>query len=455
MTAQVFNSQPITIISCEEYGHVWVDPASLIGASRELILDSDVDGRNAFSVDFFKGKMRVRASSLVGVIPLNDHVVLKVRPRVPIANLTKMVHETGHRPEVLRAFREYRGGGSATRWIMDMYAEAFLDHVDEVLNLGIYRTYQRQASDGSFPHGRINFNRTIGRHAARGIQHRVAFEWFERIVDNAPNQCLKLALICVHRHLTTGPLAKGHRSMLQRVTGQVAAFDDVSMVDATQLLQDPDINALRPLPDTRAYYRGAIDVALMIIKRLGVSLEKEGRDVRLPSMLIEMNTLFESYIRTTLQREASSLGWPVEVLDGNKDGSRPLYRKRDPLPAPLGTSLGAMFEGQGAIATPDIVFRLPGGDVPLVAEVKNIAKGGVLPERSEVNQAVTYAVRYGLKSVLLIRPLKSGTAGLIYCGTIGDVDVFDYKVNLGAPDLDSAAADLAAAVGSLMSLGLK
>lgn len=107
-------------------------------------------------------------------------------------------------------------------------------------------------------------------------------------------------------------------------------------------------------------------------------------------------------------------------------------------------------------AQPDIVLRALDGTFPLIAEVKNTAHGrdadadDVLPERGEVEQAVTYAVRYDREFTLLIHPWIRGTKGLLYVGRVRSVDVYDYRLNLSSEDdMDAALADMASTVAGL------
>lgn len=447
----------VTVYSCEEHQYIDVDPTKLLDESHQLILNTEVGGRDAFRVYFVKGKMRLQASSLVGVIPLNDNVVLKVKPRVPIANLTRMVLDTGHPTVALEAFRDYRGHGQATDWAMDLYADALIRNVDSVLDQGLYRKYLRRDAEGSSPSGKIDFNRTAARFAGRCTPYKAAYHWYERSADIPVNQCLKAAMLRIHRHLTrdlSRPVS-GYRAKLNRLSGQLAAFNDVEEDQEYRVLDDPEVVGLRALPDSRYYYRPALDVALLILREQGVALELGGDDVRLGSILIEMNELFESFVRIVLRQQARARGWSVEVLDGNKDGYVPLYDVPSDPPAPLGTAMSALAATEAADAKPDIVFRSPDGFFPLVAEVKNTthgrtARADVLPERSEVNQAVTYAQRYRLDKTLLIHPWVNGTKGLVYAGRLEAVDVFDYRFDLSSSDLDAVIGNMADVVEALM-----
>jgi 5-methylcytosine-specific restriction enzyme subunit McrC len=110
-------------------------------------------------------------------------------------------------------------------------------------------------------------------------------------------------------------------------------------------------------------------------------------------------------------------------------------------------------------AQPDVVLRALDGTFPLVAEVKNTAHGkgaeadDVLPERGEVEQAVTYALRYGRDFTLLIHPWVKGTKGLVYVGRVRSVDVYDYRLDLSSDEgMDAALADMAATVAGLAGI---
>ena len=126
-----------------------------MGDTHQAILNSEIDGKDVLRASFSGGRLRLQATSFVGVIPINDKVIVRVRPRVPLGDLTRMVIETGHGLLALSALREYTGRGTADDWIMDRYASALLDYVDDLLDQGMLRAYQRFEDEGHFPHGRL------------------------------------------------------------------------------------------------------------------------------------------------------------------------------------------------------------------------------------------------------------------------------------------------------------
>lgn len=451
----------VTIVECEEYEHVDIDSSLWISDQHTIVLNSEIDGRDVLRASFRRGRVLLQATSYVGVIPLNDSVVLRVRPRVPLANLTRMVIATGHSVLPLRAFREYAGRGTADDWAMDIYTDALLDHIDTILDSGMMRVYRRLEGEGHFPHGRINVARTFQRFAARGVPNKASYSWHERTVDVPANRCLKAAIELVLSHLLKerDQPRKGDRAKVKRLAGQLAAFDEVSEDTDLTFLEDPEVRGDAPLPDSRFYYRAALDLSLLIVQGQGIALEIGGHDVRMGSLLIDTNSLFENFVRVSLSRHAETQGWPVEVLDGNKEGKVDLYDVPIPAPELFGSPLEALARFDAGTAQPDIVLRGFAGEIPLIAEVKNTIHGrdaqreDVLPERSEVEQAVTYALRYDLPFTLLIHPWIKGTKGLVYVGRVRSVDVYDFRLDLSQDSgIDAALDDMARVVARLAGI---
>lgn len=444
------------VVDCVEYAHIDLDPALWFGEGHRAIFSSEIDGKDVLRANFSGGVLRLQATSYVGVIPINDRVVLRVKPRVPIRSLTRMVIETGHGVMALSAIRDYAGHGPADDWAMDRYTDALLDYVDELLDAGLLRTYERREDEGRFPHGRFEFTPTIQRFAARGVPNKAAFSWFERSVDTPANRCIKTAMEIVYDHLMKSKQKprKGDQSRVRRLAGQFVAFYEVADDPDYRFLDNLQVLGLAPLPDSRSYYRPVLDLSVLIVRGIGIALDIGGEDVQMGSLLVNTNELFEKFVRVSLVKCARADHWPVDVLDGNTEGRVDLYDVPDELPMPLGTPLPAMASRDPGKAQPDIVLRAPDGRVLLIAEVKNTVTSDLaLPERGHVEQAVTYALRYGLSCTLLIHPWSSGNKGLVYVGRVRSIDVYDYRFDLSSEaGVDQAVADMAKAVAGLAGL---
>lgn len=447
----------VEVFEVEEYGFVEIDTSLWVGAGHKPVLNTEIGKRNVLLPSFRKGVLQIQATSYVGVIPINDRVVVRVRPRVPLANLTRMVVDTQHDLFALQALREYSGKGTADDWAMDLYASALLGYVDGLLDEGLLRTYVRREDGGHFPHGRFDTTRTMQRFAARGVPNKAVYSWHERTTDNPINRCIRAAMERVHEFLVSRPgdRTNDDRKRLARLSGQLLAFDEVAVDPDLRFLNDPEVIGSTPLPDSRAYYRPALDLALVIVRGTGLALDLGGADVAMGSLLIDTNTLFENFIRVSLAKHATASQWPVSVLDGNGAGKVDLYDVPQPAPTFRGAEMDVVAASKNGYAQPDVVFRTVDGKVPLIAEIKNTDKGknSPVPERSEVNQAVTYALRYGLSFTVLIHPWVAGQPGLAYIGRINSVDVWDYKLDLSTDDgIDAALVDMAMSLGELAGI---
>ena len=452
------NASPDSQISfreCKEYEHVSVARDEILRPDGTLDINPAVQKLNAFTIDFKGNELRLMAGGFVGIVPINNRLVLRITPRTPIVNLTRMVERSGYQALAIDALRTYAPSTSISEWLLDIYADALIRHCTEIVNGGLYRSYRREGDAGSRPRGHIEVGGTIRRFAARGIANKAQFSWFERTTDNALNQCLKAALFVLHRRYV-GP-RKGFsksRTRVRQLSSLLQSLSDVSDDASRLFLHDPVVSGVALPPASRIYYREPLRLAASIIANQGVSLDEGRGDVTLTSMLLNMGELFEAYVRTTLQLKAASAAWPVSVLDGNTDGNLSLYTSPAPKVEIGGNVLKPLVESVAnpPRVTPDIVFRRADGSVPLVAELKNTLMKD-LPSRSEVEQAVTYAVRYGTTRVLLVHPKgRANDGGLQLLGEVGSVSVFDYRYDLFASDLELEDDLFAKTIRALLEL---
>jgi len=440
---------------CREYEYVPIDRDDVFNEDGFLEVYPSVQKLNAFTIDFHGGKLRLQAGGFVGVVPVNDRLVLRITPRMPIANLTRMVERSGYEALPIEALRSYAPSRDVSDWLLDLYADELIRLAATVTHMGLYRTYTRETDTGSRPRGRIEMRATINRFAARGVHNKAQFSWFERSTDNPPNRCLKAALLLLLRRYS-GPRhgLAGSRSRVRQLATILYSFSDVGEDPLRQFLSDPTVSGLVPPPAARTYYREPLGLAAAIVLNRGVSLDQVTGNVQLPSLLLNMGELFETYVRTMLQNHALGNRWPVEVLDGNIDGYLPLYEAPEP---PVHVNERELFPlvdrtKNPPRVTPDILMRRADQSIAFVGELKNTVSAE-LPARSEVEQAVTYALRYGTTVTLLIHPKKRGEqGGLHLVGQVGSVRVMDYRYDLAASDMDAEDQAFARSVSALLTL---
>ncbi|MCI5039214.1 MAG: McrC family protein, partial [Donghicola eburneus] len=177
----------------------------------------------------------------------------------------------------------------------------------------------------------------------------------------------------------------------------------------------------------REYYFRALDIAALILSERSISFDHFGEDIELGTFVVNFETLFEDYLRNSLRQNCTK---EVFVLDGNGSGKKPLFDDRDSPPA-----------------QPDIVLRNRGGDQSLVVEVKYKEK----PNRSDINQAITYANSYKTRKVVLLHQSSAaGQKGLRHLGTINGVRLFGYAFDLGSKDLETEEKKMASAFDNML-----
>lgn len=87
-------------ISVREYDVVDVDPDMLLHNGR-LNIYPEIEGKDYFQPRITKDGVQLQARGFVGVIPINDALVLHVSPRVPLGNLARLLSTVQHSPVVL------------------------------------------------------------------------------------------------------------------------------------------------------------------------------------------------------------------------------------------------------------------------------------------------------------------------------------------------------------------
>lgn len=424
----------------QEFGEVDIPVSDLI-VNGELQIYEPVRG-DYFSVGRKKGKLVFRAGNFIGLIPINDQVVLDVRPRVPLDNLERMLRIAEETPNDLKDFlRYYEALEEPLPSLLNLFAQGLINAIQKIEENGIYREYIKREEDTSFPHGRLKLGETMQRHAARGIQHRVTASWFEPTTDNPANRCLKYALWFLADHYTsTGQNKSRH---LQGLEHAFHLFSGVHLDKSLQFLKASNVAKPELMPSIRSYYKPALYLALIIIRNRGVSFANRKGGILMPSFLINLQTTFEKYLRNVLREKLQDMSDRVSVVDGNKQGvdggGKLLF---DELPS--------------TDANPDIVFKnadtskgLPEYLIVADAKYKNV----IQPERPEIEQSVTYGASYRAPVVVIVHPkIDKASHGLHLIGNIKPLAVYHYTFDLAANDPEEEEQKFAEDMRSLLPI---
>lgn len=422
------------VFEVEEQGFLEV-PLSKLSSAGRLDLYPEVLGSDYFRLSLRQGYLALQAGGYVGLIPINDRVAIDVRPRVPIGNLDRLLQVTAYRPAALPpelVTRPYGTRLPSLPSLLDALTSALINALMPVEQDGLYRTYHQVVENTSFPRGRLLATETIRRNVARGLAHRATVTWFSQIIDNAPNRCLKYAIYYLAgRYMHIRPRRKGMLKLISELNRLYHLFDGVALDEARGFLFDPTVAEPSRLPSSRAYYEDALRLAVTIIRDAGVTFDGRSDAILMSSLLIDMDNVFESYVRALLSDGLAALSPEIRVLDGNKTGTSG-GRK----------SLFDPPDLEEVHAKPDVVIRRINGTEthPLLLEVKYKPVLGT-PDADDVHQVVAYAVSYRAPMVVLVHPTRVGRpSGLRRLGTIDDITLYVYAFDLSSADLQSEEA---------------
>ncbi len=186
------------------------------------------------------------------------------------------------------------------------------------------------------------------------------------------------------------------------------------------------------IPLLRNYYLGIAKTCLLIIGDRSVSLETAGSDVRLLSFILNLEDVFEKYVRNVLKQWVKTEHSEAKVRDGNKGKRNYLF-----------------YDSRVFDIYPDIYLTL-GAKRPLVADVKYKPK----IEEHDRYQVISHSVSMGAtKAVIIVPAFQGGNSGLIRRGQICDangIEVFEYHMKLDG-DLGSEEAKMGKAIIELGS----
>lgn len=386
-------------------------------------------------------QLQLRAGHYVGLLPINNAVVVRVRPRVSINSLSRVLRISGYVPaEVPSLTRNYPEDQEGLPSILGVLAEAFVSAVEEVVQKGLLQEYEQTTIDTSFPRGRILIGASL-RHQLLGNPSRVKVQFAERNPDGPLNRLLKYVVVLLARqYLMLKQPRLGMMGTLRRLNRLYWHLRPVKYDSTLSFLNDRRVQSPETIPFSRAYYIPAIRLASLLARGHGVEIGPDEGAVQLPILLLDLAEAFEGYLRNALARELVAILPGSHVLNGQDrvpGGRRGIFDPpNDHTPQ----------------ATPDIVVHPPADAIaqtPLVIEVKYKPIRDAVP-RDDLNQTLTYGFAYGARVALLAYPTWGAEdSSLIELGEIGGLRVLVYRFNLGATSLEAEEKAFARTVANL------
>jgi 5-methylcytosine-specific restriction enzyme subunit McrC len=241
------------------------------------------------------------------------------------------------------------------------------------------------------------------------------------------NRCLRFAVVKLLETYQAMRNRRGAREMVSRLAIANSYFANIPLDPTMAFMADRQVYDVSALPYNKPSYRIAIPVAKLVALNKGIVVREQDGDVVLPSVLVSMETVFESYIRSVL-RTAMTTDKSLLVFDGNQGqplgAARPLFD-------------GSESAGKTNQVNPDVVIwrGTPANNAPelvIDAKYKVVSK----PDRSDMEQVLVYGLAYKCKRVCLAYPRRGPTEPAVqHVGSVGGIHLFMMRFNLGADDL--------------------
>ena len=256
--------------------------------------------------------------------------------------------------------------------LFDLYMEAFLIEVQELLHHGLVKKYRPVNGSVTALKGRLLFGRQIAENLIHRERFFTAHQQYDR--NNRFNQILRLAV---------GIVAASARSSTVRGAADrlLVWMEGISEVPVTS----ESFQRLRYDRNTERY-RAAMALARLIILNYQPDVRAGGHDVL--AILFDMNELFEEYVLRQLKIAAARSDGAVRV-----EGQR-----------------AQRFWRAGSTSRkirPDILVTLPRvstGSETVVLDTKWKVPVGAHPDDSDLKQMYAYNLQFGATRSFLLYP---------------------------------------------------
>lgn len=412
----------IEIIDCEEFGVIGLGIDRLL-VDGEISLDSRIVDKGFLNISLVKGQVVFRADRHVGLIPVNDRVAIRVKPRAQIANIAHMIVKSGIAPTAIPDFsRGYLPKFETGPDIEKIYFGPLIGAIERIVSAGMMKSYVPVPNPPAWC-GRLLISDTIKRHRARNIRYRSEFDYRTLSYGGPENVALKQALRSVRSWLAekdhkNQALARADR-LLQRLEVIPDYHGDISV-----LVQKIGHSAGQ-LPAHYGYYRDPLWTAYLLLQHKLPDVSTEGF-IALDSLIVDLSKVFEAYVRRILLEKANDNGW--RIVDGNR------------------TPYTFFTDDNAFHVQPDIVV-LADGKPAAVLDVKYKPE----PKESDRYEVLAFMDTVGVQMGGFICPQRDGSTSRYMGTTAGGKELSLLRFDLSAGDIEAEAERFIANVAKLVS----
>lgn len=396
----------VEIVECEEFGEIEVRISRLL-ENGELALDPRIQGRGYLNVALAKGQVLFRADRHVGLIPINSHFAVRVRPRASIANLSYMIAHSGVAPVAIPAYsRGYLPRFEGAANVEQIYRRSLVAGANRIVERGLMKTYQKDENPPKW-RGRLLASETVRRHVSKGIKYRKEFSFSTLSLSSIENIAMRAALLQLTRWLEAEDRKSPDLTEARRLERHFSAVSE--WTEPTSALVSQLGRRIGVLPPQLAYYRDPLWMAFLMLQRAIPDVGADG-SVALDSLITDVSKVFEAYVRRGLVDRADREAW--RITDGNLRPS-------------------SFFTDNGTYEVkPDIVVSAHGKPIAVLD-----AKYKPSPKENDRYELLSFMDALGVKHGAFVCPATVGErSGFI--GTTGGgkrMSLLRFDLNAGDP----------------------
>lgn len=402
----------LRVIEAIERQPVTIPIKEVMGDDGLFSFVPEVKEKGYFDIDYRKNELVIIAGNYIGQVPLTEDIVIHVTPKVPIANLARIIGIASQPIRCLDFFRrKYRLEGSASNNLLEAMCRSLLSSLKELDAEGVYREYGIRNDNCTSLRGRLDIAEYIRVSIAKAQRTSIPCSYYELSIDTLFNRVIKRAIYEI------GFALSRNESENAKLLRELAYFSDIFNsvpLDKSSALAEKarDELARKHIPDLRRYYLDILDVCLIILEGSGVELVDQHGNAEMHSLVVNLEDAFEQYLRQVLRASIKLVDETVSVLDGNLEGKSSLFS-----------------DNSKYSAKPDLIVN-KNNVTKLIGDVKYKTK---LAE-SDRYQLISHSLSYGATSAFFVTPAVSDeNSGADFVGTIGTINplkIYHYRINL-------------------------
>lgn len=250
--------------------------------------------------DTSKMGIRIKAKNYVGFIPLNDEYLLIVNPKAKVEDFLYMLSRAKGKRTRLKNFERIvetgRKAGLEYPNIFDFLLYVLLQELEKIRTLGFLKRSIPRIEERKNIKGKILVKETILKSLALGKKTQVWCSYYDLSKNIPENMAIKFTLWLL---LT---LQETPQAAVDEFFNRYRYFANVDSISRPEdILNEVEDRILgNKISSKKEYYLDILNLCIFFIthSKLEYATEKK---VKLRAFIIDMNTVFEEYVRHTLE----------------------------------------------------------------------------------------------------------------------------------------------------------